>query len=128
MMPAANTRVSLNEANWLNDVSTITMIVEYMALGKTIVELDLHGGRVVSDETGLCATRNDAFSLAEGIIRLVDDAEMGTWMGQIGRPRLVTTRSWETQVAKLPAAYQQALDKGLEPIGCTGSIGEFLCG
>ena len=46
------------------------------------------------------------------LLQLVDDPELATRMGRIGRQRLVTTLSWELQVPKLLAAYERALEKG----------------
>jgi glycosyltransferase involved in cell wall biosynthesis len=104
--------VSPDEANRMNDISTMNKIVEYMALGKPIVQFDLHEGRVSAGEASLYAARNDVPSLTEAIIQLVDDSEMAVRMGQAGRRRLVTALSWELQVPKLLAAYDRALSKG----------------
>jgi glycosyltransferase involved in cell wall biosynthesis len=112
VLATADVCVSPDEANHMNDISTMNKIMEYMALGKPMVQFDLHEGRVSAGEASLYAARNDVSSLAEKIIQLVDDSVMGTRMGQIGRQRLVTTLSWELQVPKLLAAYQRALKKG----------------
>ncbi len=112
VLATADVCVSPDEANRMNDISTMNKIMEYMALGKPVVQFDLHEGRVSAGEASLYATRNDVSSLAEGIIRIIDDPEMGVRMGQIGRQRLVDTLSWELQVPKLLAAYERALEKG----------------
>lgn len=109
MLATADVCVSPDEANRMNDISTMNKIVEYMALGKPIVQFDLHEGRVSAGEASLYAKRNDVASLADGILQLVDDSEMARRMGQIGRRRLATTLSWELQVPKLLAAYERAL-------------------
>jgi glycosyltransferase involved in cell wall biosynthesis len=112
VLATADVCVSPDEANRMNDISTMVKIMDYMALGKPIVQFDLHEGRISAGEASLYATRNDVSSLAEGIVQLVDDSEMGTRMGQIGRRRLTTSLSWEMQVPRLLAAYQRALEKG----------------
>jgi glycosyltransferase involved in cell wall biosynthesis len=112
MLATADVCVSPDEANRMNDISTMNKVMEYMALGKPIVQFDLHEGRVSAGGASLYATRNDVSSLAEGIIHLVDDSEMGARMGQIGRQRLVKSLNWELQVPKLLAAYKRALEKG----------------
>jgi glycosyltransferase involved in cell wall biosynthesis len=104
--------VSPDEANSMNDISTMNKVLEYMALGRPIVQFDLHEGRVSAGEASLYATRNDVSSLADGIIRVIDDSELRGRMGEIGRQRLETTLSWELQVPKLLAAYERALGKG----------------
>ena len=45
-LATADVCVSPDEANRMNDISTMNKIVEYMALGKPIVQFDLHEGRV----------------------------------------------------------------------------------
>jgi glycosyltransferase involved in cell wall biosynthesis len=112
ILATADVCVSPDEANRMNDISTMNKIMEYMALSKPIVQFDLHEGRVSAGEASLYATRNDVSSLAAGIIRLVDDSELAARMGQIGRQRLVTTLKWELQIPKLLAAYERALEKG----------------
>jgi glycosyltransferase involved in cell wall biosynthesis len=117
ILATADVCVSPDEANRMNDISTMNKIMEYMALGKPIVQFDLHEGRVSAGEASLYATRNDASSLAAGIIQLVDDSEMGARMGQIGRQRLVSALSWELQIPKLLAAYERVLEKGRDAPG-----------
>ena len=112
MLATADVCVSPDEANRMNDISTMNKVMEYMALGKPIVQFDLHEGRFSAGDASLYAARNDVTSLAEGIIRLVDDAELCARMGEIGRQRLVTMLSWELQVPRLLAAYDRALRKG----------------
>ena len=111
ILATADVCVSPDEANRMNDISTMNKVMEYMALGKPIVQFDLHEGRISAGEASIYAKRNDVSSLAEGIVRLLDDSEMSARMGEIGRRRLVAKLSWELQVPKLLAAYQRALEK-----------------
>jgi glycosyltransferase involved in cell wall biosynthesis len=111
VLATADVCVSPDEANRMNDISTMNKVMEYMALGKPIVQFDLHEGRFSAGEASLYAKRNDVASLAQGIVRLIDDAELRDRMGQIGQKRLVTTLSWETQIPQLLAAYERVLDK-----------------
>lgn len=99
----------------MNDISTMNKIMEYMALGKPIVQFDLHEGRVSAGEASLYADRNDAASLAKCIVQLIDDPEASANMGQVGVERLTTTLSWELQVPKLLAAYERAVHKRTPP-------------
>jgi glycosyltransferase involved in cell wall biosynthesis len=128
VLATADVCVSPDEANRMNDISTMNKVMEYMALGKPIVQFDLHEGRVSAGEASLYTTRNDVSSLAAGIITLVDDSEMGARMGQIGRQRLVTTLSWELQVPRLLAAYERALKKGRGRKAASAAMNEFSCG
>jgi glycosyltransferase involved in cell wall biosynthesis len=111
VLATADVCVNPDEANRMNDISTMNKVMEYMALGKPIVQFDLHEGRVSAGGASLYAARNDAASLAAGIVQLIDDPEARTRMGQIGQQRLITTLSWELQVKELLGAYERVLDK-----------------
>lgn len=102
--------VSPDEANRMNDISTMNKVMDYLAVGKPLVQFDLREGRVSAGEASLYAERNNVTSLAEGIIRLIDDTELRTRMGEIGRHRLRTQLSWEQQIPELLTAYTRALD------------------
>jgi glycosyltransferase involved in cell wall biosynthesis len=108
VLATADVCVNPDEANRMNDISTMNKVMEYMALGKPMVQFDLHEGRVSAGDASLYAVRNDATSLAKCIVRLVDDPDERARMGQVGLQRLATTLSWEMQVPKLLAAYERA--------------------
>jgi glycosyltransferase involved in cell wall biosynthesis len=109
VLATADVCVSPDEVNRMNDISTMNKIMEYMALGKPIVQFDLREGRVSAGEASLYSKCNDTFSLAEDIVRLVDDAELQIQMGRIGQQRLLMMLSWEQQIPQLLAAYERAL-------------------
>lgn len=112
VLSTADVCVCPDGANGLNDISTLNKVMEYMALRKPIVQFDLHEGRVSAGEASLYAVRNDVSSLAEGIVRLVNDAELRSQLGAVGHQRLLSTLSWEQQVPRLLAAYERVLDCG----------------
>ena len=112
MLATADVCVSPDQANRMNNISTMNKILEYMALGKPTVQFDLHEGRVSAGDSSIYATNNDVESLAEGMVRLVDDNEMAARMGAVGRARLYSELSWELQVPILLAAYKRAVQKG----------------
>jgi glycosyltransferase involved in cell wall biosynthesis len=109
VLATADVCVNPDGASRMNDISTMNKVLEYMALGKPIVQFDLHEGRVSAGEASLYAARDDDAALADCIIRLIDDALLRTQMGQIGRHRLTSVLSWESQVPHLLAAYQRAM-------------------
>jgi glycosyltransferase involved in cell wall biosynthesis len=111
VLATADVCVNPDEANRMNDISTMNKIMEYMALGKPIVQFDLHEGRVSAGDASLYATRNDAVSLGKCIVELIDDPEERTRMGQLGARRLRSSLSWESQVPRLLAAYERAAAK-----------------
>jgi glycosyltransferase involved in cell wall biosynthesis len=111
MLATADVCVNPDEANRMNDISTMNKVLEYMALGRPMVQFDLHEGRLSAGESSLYAARNDANSLAPCITELVDDPAARPRMGRLGHQRLVTTLSWDFQVPELLAAYKRAADK-----------------
>jgi glycosyltransferase involved in cell wall biosynthesis len=108
VLATADVCINPDGASRMNDISTMNKVLEYMALGKPIVQFDLHEGRVSAGGASLYATRDDDTSLADCITRLIDDALLRRQMGQLGLHRLKTTLSWESQVPHLLAAYQRA--------------------
>jgi glycosyltransferase involved in cell wall biosynthesis len=108
IMSTADVCVAPDEANSMNDISAMNKIVEYMALGRPIVQFDLHEGRLSAGPASLYAERNNVTALAEAIVQLIDDQEMGARMGQLGQERFRASLSWESQVPQLLAAYKRA--------------------
>jgi glycosyltransferase involved in cell wall biosynthesis len=111
VLATADVCVNPDEANLMNDISTMNKVMEYMALAKPMVQFDLREGRFSAGDSSLYATRNDAASLARCITRLADDRVACERMGRLGHERLITRLSWEAQVPHLLAAYQRASGK-----------------
>ncbi len=106
MLNTADVCVNPDIANEMNDKSTMNKIMEYMALGKPIVQYDLTEGRVSAQEASLYAARNDPKDLARKIVELLDDEPRRQRMGEIGLERVKTTLAWEHEVPRLLAAYE----------------------
>jgi glycosyltransferase involved in cell wall biosynthesis len=111
LLSTADVCVNPDEVNTLNDISTMNKILEYMALGRPIVQFDVKEGRSSAGPSSLYAAPNDATSLAEAICRLLDDDELRERMGALGRGRYWTELAWSRQVPGLLAAYGRALAK-----------------
>ncbi len=111
ILATADVCVSPDEANAMNDISTMNKIMEYMALGKPVVQFDLTEGRISAGEASLYAAANDPRDLADCILRLVDDEALRTRMGSLGQQRMRTHLCWEAQVPQLLAAYDRALGR-----------------
>lgn len=105
MLNTADVCVNPDIANEMNDKSTMNKIMEYMALGKPIVQFDLAEGRFSAQQASLYARRNDADDLAAKILELVDDAPRRERMGAYGRSRVENELEWRYEVPKLIAAY-----------------------
>ncbi len=111
MLNTADVCVNPDVANEMNDKSTMNKIMEYMALGKPIVQFDLTEGRYSAGESSLYATRNDSRDLAEKILCLLDDPERRRRMGELGRMRVQNELEWKYEEPNLLAAYDAAFAK-----------------
>ncbi|MBS0614013.1 MAG: glycosyltransferase family 4 protein, partial [Proteobacteria bacterium] len=105
MLSTADVCVNPDVANEMNDKSTMNKIMEYMALGKPIVQFDLTEGRVSAQQASLYANRNDVADFAAKILQLLDDEPLRRTMGEFGRERVRNHLSWEHEVPHLLAAY-----------------------
>jgi glycosyltransferase involved in cell wall biosynthesis len=96
----------------MNDISTMIKIMEYMALGKPIVQFDVKEGRFSAQEASVYAdTVEPVRSFAEKILWLLDRPEERKRMGEFGRRRVEQELAWEHSVPHLLAAYDRALNK-----------------
>jgi glycosyltransferase involved in cell wall biosynthesis len=94
----------------MNDISTMIKIMEYMALGKPIVQYDLKEGRVSAQGASLyCDKENQVADFAEKIMWLIDHPEERKKMGEFGRARVEKELAWENSIENLLAAYRKAL-------------------
>jgi glycosyltransferase involved in cell wall biosynthesis len=106
MLNTADVCVNPDRANEMNDISTMNKVMEYMALGKPIVQFDLAEGRFSAQEASLYARRNDPRDLAAKIVELLDDPEKRKAMGAFGRRRVREALEWHYEAPKLLAAYE----------------------
>ncbi|WP_440250362.1 glycosyltransferase family 4 protein [Clostridium sp.] len=101
----ADVCVNPDEYNEMNDKSTMNKILEYMALGKPIVQFDLTEGKYSAQKASLYAKPNDSKDLAEKIIFLLDNEEKRVEMGQYGMKRIKNELSWEHTSKELLRGY-----------------------
>ena len=90
----------------MNDKSTMNKVLEYMALGKPVVQFDLQEGRYSCEAASLYAKCTSIEGFAENILSLVNDPEKRKEMGKIGRMRIEEVLSWDHQVSVLLKAYK----------------------
>ncbi len=106
VLNTADVCVNCDEVNAMNDKSTMNKIMEYMALGKPIVQFELTEGRFSAREASLYARPNDARDFAQKILTLLDDPARRERMGQFGRHRVERQLAWQYETPKLLAAYE----------------------
>jgi glycosyltransferase involved in cell wall biosynthesis len=107
MLNTADVCVNSDIANEMNDKSTMNKIMEYMALGKPIVQFEMTEGRFSAQEASLYAVKNDERDFALKIAELLDDPELRGRMGRFGRARVEGELEWRYEVPKLLAAYDR---------------------
>ncbi|HTR22507.1 MAG TPA: glycosyltransferase family 4 protein [Terriglobales bacterium] len=97
----------------MNDISTMIKIMEYMALGKAIVQFNLREGRFSAQDAAVYAdTHNQVSDFAAKIVWLLENPEERKRMGEFGRKRVEKELAWEYSVPNLVAAYERAFRKG----------------
>ncbi|MES1940441.1 group 1 glycosyl transferase [Salinisphaera sp. T5B8] len=109
VLSSADICVSPDPKNEMNDQSTMNKILEYMALGKALVQYDLTEGRASAGDAALYAQPGDRRDFADKILTLIDDIELRQRLGEIGRERIEQRLAWHHEVPKLLAAYERVL-------------------
>ena len=102
----------------MNNISTMIKIMEYMALGKPIVQFESKEGRFSAGEASLYADKVDQVpDFAEKILWLLERPEECKRMGAYGRRRIEVELAWEYSIPNLLGAYQTALNpRGSRPL------------
>ena len=98
--------VNPDEYNEMNDKSTMNKILEYMALGKPIVQFDLMEGRFSAREASLYAQRNNSKDFGDKILFLIDHPEERKKMGESGYTRIMKELQWDIEKLNLFKAYR----------------------
>lgn len=100
--------VNPDPVNPLNDKSTMNKILEYMALGKPIVQYEVLEGKRSALEASWYAKKNDIHDFASKICQLCDsDEEVKNHMSTFGLNRMRDVLEWKYQSQKLIKAYSE---------------------
>lgn len=95
----------------LNELSTMTKIMEYMSLGKPIVSFHLKENKYSAGPSALYVDNNNPVAFAEGILALLRDPDRSRSMGEAGVRRVAEELSWQKQAERLRAAYTYVLSR-----------------
>ena len=109
VLSSADVCVNPDRVNPMNDKSTMNKIIEYMSLGKPIVQFDVVEGRFSAGDASLYARPNDPIDFATKVEQLLADPASRSEMGRRGRSRVEAVLAWRHQVPALIAAYRRAL-------------------
>jgi glycosyltransferase involved in cell wall biosynthesis len=97
--------------NDYNDSSSLNKILEYMALGKPIVQYDLAESRLLAGSSSLYAKPNDPVDFADKILLLLENPVYRKAMGELGSSRFNEYYSWEKSEIELYRAYEHLWKK-----------------
>ena len=109
VLSTADVCVNPDRVNPMNDKSTMNKILEYMALGKPIVQFEMTEGRYSAREASLYAKPNDPIDFADKIVELLKDDEKRKHLGEFGRRRVQRELAWSYEAAKFIAAYNHVV-------------------
>jgi glycosyltransferase involved in cell wall biosynthesis len=112
VLSTADVCVNPDKPCTMNDISTMIKIMEYMALGKPIVQFDLREGRSSAGQASLYARADMGVEdFAAKILWLLDHPEERARMGEVGRARVENQLAWQFSVPHLLSAYERAFSK-----------------
>jgi len=89
------------------------VVIEAMACSVPVVGTNVEGTNeaVVQDETGLLVPHKDAASLANAIMKLIDEPQLRTRFGENGRQRVQKVFDIKEHVDRVESVYQELLEK-----------------
>jgi glycosyltransferase involved in cell wall biosynthesis len=92
--------------NSFTDKSTMMKIMDYMVMGKPIVQFATTEGRVTAAESAVYVEENNDVAFAEAVIALLNDPEKRRRMADIGKKRIFDLLNWDKQKENLRKAYE----------------------
>jgi glycosyltransferase involved in cell wall biosynthesis len=110
ILSTADVCVNPDRVTTMNDISTMNKIMEYMALGKPIVQFDVTEGRYSAQEASLYAKANDSVDFADKVMELLADPQARARMGQFGSRRVNDELAWHHEQPKLIEAYDKLFE------------------
>ena len=110
ILSTADVCVNPDRPNAMNDKSTTIKLMEYMALGKPVVQFDLTEGRKTAIDASLYARKNDVADFGDKIIELLDNPAKAAKMGAFGQDRVRNSLAWEYEEKKLLKVYEAVFD------------------
>jgi glycosyltransferase involved in cell wall biosynthesis len=107
ILSTADVCVNPDTPNEMNEKSTTIKIMEYMAIGKPIVQFDLTEGRNSAHDASLYARKDDVADFGDKVLELLDDPARARKMGASGQKRIQDSLAWEYEEEKLLRAYDE---------------------
>ncbi|WP_456669894.1 glycosyltransferase family 4 protein [Bradyrhizobium sp. USDA 3240] len=107
ILSTADVCVNPDRPSSMNDISTMHKIMEYMTLGKPIVQFDLTEGRFSAGDASLYVPNADTAEFGDKILELLEDPARREAMGAFGRERISGELAWHHASTKLLTAYER---------------------
>ena len=108
ILSTADVCVNPDRPNKMNDMSSMNKIMEYMALGKPIVQFNLQEGRFSAQKASLYVDGVNVEDFAKKILWLLDNPKDREMMGEFGQKRVRDELAWQHSVPNLLSAYAKA--------------------
>jgi len=99
--------VNPDTVNEFNSKSTMNKVLEYMSLGKPIVQFDMIEGKYSAKKASLYAKANDEVDFAERILELLENENRRKEMSAYGVERIQKRLQWKFSEQELFKAYKK---------------------
>lgn len=110
----ADIAVNPDRPSKMNELSSMNKIVEYMALGRPIVQFASLEGERTALEAAISVQGANEEMLAISLSELLDNKNARSYMSIYGLDRFKSALSWEHQESQLILAYSMALGSKLQ--------------
>ena len=109
-MSTASVCLGVDEKNSMNDRAAMRKILEYMAMGRPVVQFPLDTMKELCADATLYARNADSADLARQVARLLDDDALREELGRRAYERVYDGLMWHQQVPVLLEAVRKALE------------------
>jgi len=109
LLSTADICVDSEEYNEESKIATPIKIMEYMAVGKPIIQYNMGGGKSIAGRSSLYVQNNDEELFGDAILKLLADEKTREKMGKIGRKRIEEKFQWAVQEKKLINLYYKVM-------------------
>ena len=99
----------------MNQLSTMTKILEYMACQRPIISFDLVESRRSAGDAAIYVQGDDPQAFGQAISELLDDAPQRERMGRVGLERTTRLIGWNRSREALLEAYSRLYEQNVEP-------------
>lgn len=105
ILSSADICVDPRPVTTINSIMPRQKIMQYMAIGKPIVQFDTSEGHLLAHEASYYAQENDSVDFANQILKLIDHPGTRRTMGDLGQQRIRKGLSWQREQQKLLLSY-----------------------